>query len=189
MDILIRQAKPEDAPLIAPLIYDAIGDIAKRLTGESDEANIISALTELVTRENNRHSYLYTYIAENADNLLGIAVLYDGKTGKKLDAQLQQFLNEKFGETATIDVEAHDDEFYIDTICVTGAARGQGIGTQLLQFAEHVAREKKYEKLSLNVELQKLQARKLYERMGFEITEPWTLIEEPFHHMVKELKE
>lgn len=189
MDLLIRQATPEDAPYIAPLIYDAIGDIAKRLTGEQEDAKIIETLTELVARDNNRHSYLYTYIAENAEHLLGIAVLYDGKSGKKLDLQLQQFLQEKLGSAPTIDVEAHDDEYYIDTICVTEEARGQGIGTQLLQFAEQMACIKKYNKLSLNVELQKEQARKLYERIGFTITEPWTLIGEPFHHMVKYLKE
>ena len=188
MDILIRQATPEDAAHIAPLIYDAIGDIAIRLTGENEEAKIISTLAQLVTRENNRHSYLYTYIAENAENLLGIAVLYDGKQGKQLDAWLQNFLNNKLGESPTIDVEAHDDEFYIDTVCVTAAARGQGIGTKLLQFAEQLAVEKNYDKISLNVELQKEQARKLYERLGYEISEPWILIGEPFHHMVKQLR-
>ena len=33
MTILIRQAQKEDAGAISPLIYEAIGDIAHRLTG------------------------------------------------------------------------------------------------------------------------------------------------------------
>ncbi len=50
-------------------------------------------------------------------------------------------------------------------------------------------RRKKYnfKKLSLNVETQKEDARRLYERMGFVITEPWSIIDEPFHHMVKQI--
>ena len=32
--------------------------------------------------------------------------------------------------------EAYGDEYYIDTICVSPKARGLGIGTKLLQFAE-----------------------------------------------------
>ena len=36
MDIKIRQAQPADAEEAAPLIIDAIGDIAKRITGETE---------------------------------------------------------------------------------------------------------------------------------------------------------
>ena len=36
MDITIRQAQPADAEQAAPLIIDAIGDIAKRMTGETE---------------------------------------------------------------------------------------------------------------------------------------------------------
>lgn len=188
MDLIIRQATPADGEKVAPLIYDAIGDIANRLTGEQELEKVLAALAHLVSLENNRHSYLYTYIAENAENMLGIAVLYDGKQGKKLDAQLQAMLNDKFEDALQIDVEAYDDEYYVDTVCVTPEARGHGIGTQLLLFAEEMARIKKYDKISLNVEVQKEKARKLYERLGYVTTEPWTIIDEPFLHMVKDLR-
>ena len=99
---------------------------------------------------------------------------------------LEKWLAAKKVQTS-IDVEAHADEYYIDTICVAATARGKGIGTKLLAFAEQVAREKGYDKLSLNVETAKLDARRLYERIGFIVTGPWTIIDEPFHHMVKQL--
>lgn len=186
MEIIIRQAQQTEASKIAPLIYDAIGEIANRLTGEHTAEAILNTLTELVTRTDNRHSYLNTHVALQGDQLLGIVVLYDGLSVKALDANLAAWLKEK-KVTAPIDIEAHDDEYYIDTICVAPAARGLGIGTQLLVYAEQVAREKGYQKLSLNVEVEKEKARALYERLGFVITEPWTIIDEPFHHMVKAL--
>ncbi len=186
MELSIRQAKRSEATKIAPLIYDAIGEIANRLTGEQEYDAIISALTELVTRTDNRHSYLNTYVAIQGEQLLGIVVLYDGLSVKALDANLIAWLKEK-KVTTTIDVEAHDDEYYLDTICVAPEARGLGIGTKLLAYAEQVAREKGFKKLSLNVETEKEKARALYERVGFVITEPWTIIDEPFHHMVKML--
>ena len=37
MSITIRQAQPQDAHAVVPLIIDAIGDIAHRLTGEQDQ--------------------------------------------------------------------------------------------------------------------------------------------------------
>lgn len=187
MTISIRPALLDEASQIAPLIYEAIGDIAHRLTGEDNPTLVLAALTELVARTDNRHSYKQTHVALKGEHVVGIIVLYDGVTGNRLDENLQQWLKQKNAKTLMIDVEAHADEYYIDTICVAKEARGQGIGTQLLCYAEQQARTLGYDKLSLNVELEKKAARKLYEHLDFVITEPWTIIEEPFHHMVKEL--
>ncbi|SOC23132.1 acetyltransferase (GNAT) family protein [Ureibacillus xyleni] len=70
----------------------------------------------------------------------------------------------------------------------TKSSRGLGVGTKLLNFAEQVAQKKDFSKISLNVEIGKDQARNLYERNGYIITEPWTIIGEPFYHMVKTIK-
>lgn len=189
MNFAIRKAKKEDSAQIAPLIYDAIGNIAYRITGTLSEEKMLERLQQFVEREDNRHSYLYTYVAEDnvSKDILGMIVLYDGKTGYALDRALEKWLDAQYNEQVTIDVEAHLDEFYIDTLCVSPTARGRGIGSALLLFAEQTAILEKHSKLSLNVEVQKEKARALYEKLGFLETEPWTIIEEPFIHMVKEL--
>lgn len=189
MNISIRQAEPDDAKYVAPLIYDAIREIANRLTGQSDYNQIIDELETLFTHTDNRHSYLNTYVAVNIEttDIAGILVVYSGLDGRKLDKSLEQRLKSKNAPVTTIEIEAHDDEFYVDTICVHDSARGQGIGTKLLNFAEQVAKSKGFSKISLNVEIQKEQARNLYERVGYVITEPWTIIDEPFYHMVKKI--
>ncbi|RHW32782.1 GNAT family N-acetyltransferase [Lysinibacillus yapensis] len=189
MTIQIRKAIVEDAHQAAPLIYEALGEIANRLTGESEVSKILEQLQVLFKRTANRHSFLNTYVAVNNvnKNILGIIVLYNGEDGAKLDAGLQQWLEQKNAPISTIDAEAHPDEFYIDTICVHQDARGLGIGTKLLLYAEEVALSQGYSKLSLNVETQKEDAQRLYKRLGFTISEPWTIINEPFFHMVKKL--
>lgn len=186
MTIIIRQAQIQNASSIAPLIYDAIGDIANNLTGEQELDKILTSLQQFVTETTNRHSYLNTYIALQDDTVLGIVVLYSGKQGRELDRLLEAQLATK-GIQVNLDVEAHDEEYYIDTICVSEEARGLGIGTKLLQFAEENGKQLGFDKISLNVELEKTDARRLYERMGYTITEPWKIIGEPFHHMVKSL--
>ncbi len=188
MQIHIRQSLPDDAPSIAPLIFEAIGDIAHRLTGESINSNVISALEQLVRATDNRHTYLNTFVATNNQEILGIIVLYNGKTGRELDDILMKKLQKKFATSMQIDIEAYDDEYYIDTICVAPHVRGLGIGTKLLYFAEQQARTLGYEKVSLNVEQVKTKARQLYEKQGFVTTEPWKIIGENFYHMVKELQ-
>ena len=186
MTIIIRQADITDANAIAPLIYDAIGDIANNLTGQDTLPEVLASLAQFVTETANRHSYLNTFVAEQNDEVLGIVVLYDGQLGYDLDRLLEAQLAKK-KLYITLDVEAHMDEYYIDTICVAKKARGLGIGTKLLQFAEQQGKQQGYDKISLNVEFEKQDARRLYERIGYKTTEPWTIINEPFHHMVKSL--
>ncbi|KOY83830.1 GNAT family N-acetyltransferase [Lysinibacillus macroides] len=186
MTITIRQAQPQDAHAVVPLIIDAIGDIANRLTGEQSAEAVMRELTILFQRDDNRHSYLNTFVATEDEQILGILVYYYGAHAMEMDAHLMQWLAAKNAPSVVIEREAYEDEAYIDTVCVAPAARGKGIGTLLLQFAEELTQQRGYTKLSLNVETEKEDARRLYERLGFVITEPWSIIDEPFHHMVKQ---
>ena len=66
--------------------------------------------------------------------------------------------------------------------------RGQGIGTKLLNYAEQLVKSFGGGKLSLNVETEKYAAISLYNRLSFDNVCPWTIIGEPFYHMVKTVK-
>ncbi|MBQ0140711.1 MAG: GNAT family N-acetyltransferase [Kurthia sp.] len=187
MDITVRKSTVQDGPAVAPLIIDAIGEIANRITGEETEEKIISSLIELFEREDNRNSHLNTYIAEHDGQVAGMMIIYGGDKAINLDAQLEKWLAAKNTQIQTIEVEARPDEYYIDTICVHPDFRGQGIGTILLKHAEVLCKEAGYSKLSLSVELEKKRARHLYEKIGFVYSEPWMIIGEEFDHMVKEI--
>ena len=131
------------------------------------------------------HSYLYTYIVEREGLIAGIMVIYPGKIAPQLDFNLSAWLREKGAENPEIDAESLPDELYINTICIDSEFRGKGIGSQLLTYAEEFAKQTGHTKLSLNVETQKESAIRLYKRLGYEIVSPWTIIGQPFHHMVK----
>ncbi len=183
--VQIRQATPADAEKAAPLIIDAIGDIAKRMTGEIEPKKIAQSMCELFKRNNNPHTYRVTYIAELNGDIAGTMVVYSGQEAPQLDQNLSAWLKEKGAEVFEIDAESLPDELYINTISVNPRFRGKGIGTQLLHYAEEIAKKEGIAKLSLNVEIGKEQAIRLYERVGFKIVSPWTIIGEPFHHMIK----
>lgn len=185
MEVQLRQAKLADGPAVAPLIVDAIGDIANRITGEDSPDLIIQKLIELFERQDNRISYLKTFIAQYNDEVAGMMIVYGGDEAIQLDAQLERWLTAKNAPIQTIELEARPDEYYIDTVCVDANFRGKGIGTSLLKYAEVLCKEKGYHKLSLSVELEKGRARHLYEKRGFVYSEPWMIIGEEFDHMVK----
>ena len=185
MELLIRKAYKEDAFEAIPLIMDAIGDISMQMTGETEEVAITNEFIQLFTRTDNRHSYLNTYIAEMNGQVAGVLVFYTAEQAITLDANLEAYLSNKKGTTVTIDPEAAPGEWYIDTVVVDPAYRGHGIGTKLLSYAEQLVKNSGGGKLALNVEIEKDAAIRLYKRLGFVTLCPWTIIGEPFHHMVK----
>ena len=65
----------------------------------------------------------------------------------------------KFGQSEPIEKEAHDDEFYIDTVCVAPEARGYGDWHKTSSIRRTNSKRKGYTKLSLNVELENQAAR------------------------------
>lgn len=185
--VLIRKAKPTDAEVAVPLIMDAIGNIAEQMTGETNPIAVEHEMIALFKRQDNRHSFLNTWIAETDKHVVGVMVFYTGAQALQLDANLVEWLEEKNGLPVDIPPEAHVDEYYIDTVCVDPRFRGKGIGSLLLKHAEVVAREEESTKLALNVEIEKESAIRLYERLGYQIAEPWVIYGGQFHHMAKRL--
>jgi|GEM_PF-917736 len=58
-------------------------------------------------------------------------------------------------------------EYYISNIAVSEERRNQGIGWELLEAVEAIARQKGYRALTLAVEFYNVGAKRLYERFGF----------------------
>lgn len=184
MNFIIRPALPTDSKKIAPLIVNAIGDIANHLTAQQKPAAVLEKIEEMVRGESTRHSYRYTYVATIDDHIAGILVLYQGTEAEALDHYLMAHLKQ-LGHERLIEPEAHLDEWYIDTVSVDPAYQGRGIGSKIFEYAEEMVASTGGGKLSLNVDTDKEGAIRLYRRLGYSITEPWTIIGEPFHHMVK----
>ena len=63
--------------------------------------------------------------------------------------------------------EVDNDRFLIDGICVAAGARGQGVGTALIEALVQDARTRDYAEMRLDVIDTNIRARALYERLGF----------------------
>lgn len=65
------------------------------------------------------------------------------------------------------DKQVTRDILFISDLAVKENHRGQGIGTQLLDYMKHKAREEQMDGLELQVNAKNLQAMKMYEKNGF----------------------
>jgi ribosomal protein S18 acetylase RimI-like enzyme len=71
--------------------------------------------------------------------------------------------------------EVDNDRFLIDGICVSPGARGQGVGTALIEALARDARARDYAEMRLDVIDTNIRARALYERLGFRALRSETL--------------
>lgn len=182
----IRSARPEDASAASRLLYDALHDVAHRLTGEESEKGAIRVLEQFFRGEEGRLGYKQAVVKELAGTVAGIAVAYGGDRASELDRPIIERLRQlKQDETLMLDQEADEDEYYIDTLSVAPAFGGKGIGSALIGHSEERARELGYRKIALAVVTGNDRAYALYERRGYSTDKQITINGHAYRHMVK----
>ncbi|KAA0766980.1 GNAT family N-acetyltransferase [Bacillus sp. SH5-2] len=186
---MIRKATKTDAKLVAPLLYNALHEIAEKITGSTVEANVLRGLEKWFVQENNRLSYENCLVAEQDGKVVGVIVVYHGSDAEQLDAPIIRHLRELHeDESIILEKEAELDEYYIDTLSVSNMYSGRGIGSKLIDAAELHAAEKGHEKIALLVNLENQRAFSLYEKLGYKKDQIVMLVGEPYAHLIKPLR-
>jgi len=182
---MIRDAKPEDATAVAPLIILAMGELAYKFSNTKD-VNKTTALFESFFRQtDNQYSYQNTIVYEEDAVILGSLNAYDG--GKLLELRknfLAYLKTHNHLPDFNPEPETEAGEFYLDTISVNPNAQGKGIGKKLIDAGILWAKKLKHNKVGLLVEVNNKKALNLYLNKGFEIINQKEFIGEQYYHMV-----
>ena len=173
-DIRIIQAVPEDAPMIAEAIMNAVGDdIVSHMAGKGTRDDVKTVFSRLARREDSQYSYRNTRIAMTADGLkCGVCISYDGGRIKELRRSFFEEANRVLGwgisdeEVDALPGETCGEEYYLDTLSTIPEYRGRGVGSALIADAHSKARAADLP-LGLLVADDNPSAKRLYERLGF----------------------
>lgn len=173
-DIRIIQAAPEDAPMIADAIMNAVGDdIVSHMAGNGTRDDVKAVFARLACREDSQYSYRNARIAMTADEKkCGVCISYDGGRIKDLRRSFFEEANRVLGwgisdeEVESLPGETCGEEYYLDTLATLPEFRGRGIGSALVADAHSKARAADLP-LGLLVADDNLSAKRLYERLGF----------------------
>lgn len=183
---MIRKAKQTDTKAVAPLLYNALHEIAEKLTGKTIEHEVLEGLEYWFAKEGNRLSYENCLVKEQDGIAVGVIVMYHGNDASVLDKPIVTHLREmKQDASITLEKEAADDEYYIDTLSVSPSYSGQGIGSQLIEAVESCTREQGHDKIALLVNLENQRAFSLYKKLGYEQDKTQMLVGEAYAHLVK----
>lgn len=179
---MIRKARPDDAKIAISLLAQAMDNFVYKLSGSDDFKSALEILCEFFMRKGNRLSYENCLIFEEKGEILGAILFYDGKRSEILDLPLRERLknlnlkDEIFKEC--------EDEFYLDSVAVSQKARGRGIAKMLINHALEKARENG-KKLSLIVENDNFQAKRLYQNLGFVFIKEKIFYNHKYQHLEK----
>ena len=187
--MIIREARPVDAPQIAPLmnlIYDEMA-----LTDLEDVPG--PDLLKVITAAYRTRTYLSgaatTVVAEANGQVVGVAFGYPGEREDIVDDVMADLTAQStaFDEPYEAESETSAGEWYLDSLAVDPTYQGHGIGRQLLQALPHYARRDRQAVIGLNVDRENPGAYRLYDRMGYQVTGTQTIGDHVYDHMQLEI--
>lgn len=179
--VIIRPARPTDAPVGARLMYYAGANYMLAFFG-STERKAITVIRRMFSLPGHMTSYTYVFVAEYGCDVVALFSGLDGKSWRAskraswiygpvwwIAAPLWQTpkMISAFNEFDKAIPPVLDDEYYVEHLAVLPENRGQGIAEQLMDFAESLAKTKGLKRIVLDVEIENEGARRFYKRLGF----------------------
>lgn len=162
--VALRPAAEADAPFIAAVVMEALGgDVMGQPGNLAPDADIVA----VCQRSDTLYSWQNAVVATLGGVPVGAMVAYRGEAYRRMRRTTFGLLRERLHfDAEAMDDEARAGEYYIDSVAVTPASRGHGIGRLLLLHAvERAASEGLAAVLACDPA--NVSARRLYERLGF----------------------
>ncbi|GAA4199695.1 N-acetyltransferase [Pedobacter jeongneungensis] len=186
---MIRPASPADAEEVVPLIIQAMGKLAHKLTNVDEEKVLIEIFTYFFQLKGNQYSYENTLVYEEEGKVLGSLNAYDGGKLPELRKPFLNYVAECY-QTSNLNqgTETETGEFYLDSISVNPTAQGKGIGKQLIISGIDWAEKLGHHTVGLLVENNNPDAQRLYKKMNFVIQNEKQFMGGLYHHMVFKIK-
>jgi len=166
--MIIRRATVADAEFIVGFLLLAMEDIVYNFISSTDEEKAKDFLLHFTVQENNQYSYKNCWVAEEEKAVVAAANVYDGALLHHLRQPVVDFIKHHYNHAFIAEDETEAGEWYIDTIGVDPRYRGKGMGTKVLQFLVDEYVYKQHKVLGLLVDEDNPDAKRLYERIGFE---------------------
>lgn len=164
----IRQAYPNDYGQVAPLIVQAMEDLACTFVNTTTPEEAYPLFELFFRQPANQYSYENALVYEENGEIAGSIIAYDGGLLPILREPFLKYIAKHYDvKDLVIENETLKGELYIDTISVYPSHQGKGIGKKLLAAIQNKAQAEGHEKIGLLVDLNNPSAKKLYSALGY----------------------
>ena len=188
MDTHIRKGKPEDYKAVAPLIVQAMEDLACTFANTDDPALALPLFEYFFQRPANQYSYEHSLVYEDNGEIAGSIIAYNGSLLPQYRPPFLEYISRQYGvSNLSIEDETMTGEIYIDTVAVYPSFQGKRIGSKLLQAMIAQSRAEGHFKIGLLVDLLNPKAKRLYSALGFESVDEKKLGKGVYEHLQLDL--
>lgn len=164
----IRKAYPNDYGQVAPLIVQAMEDLACTFVNAKNPVQAYPLFEYFFQQQANQYSFENTLVYEENGLIAGSIIAYDGGLLPIYREPFLKYIAEHYNvKDLVIENETLEGELYIDTISVYSSHQGKGIGKKLLAAIRAKAQAEGHEKIGLLVDLNNPSAKKLYSGLGY----------------------
>ncbi len=178
----LRPATPLDSQTITQFLFMAMEDIVYQFIEATDEQKALNFLQHFTAQTDNQYSWQNCFIGEFDGEILAVANVYNGADLPRLRQPVIEFVRNHFNPSFNPESETQAGELYLDCFAVAENSRGQGFGTTLLNFLVEEFVEKRGQTLGLLVEKDNLNAKNLYQKMGFKFVNNQKLMGKLLEH-------
>lgn len=194
---MIREGRVEDQHVVTLIVHAAIGDLINIFTGSWEIKAALAQMARLYTTADTRFSKEHCSIIEREGVVVGGIISYPAEDMYRLNAGVVRVMKDYFkgtpDELALLQrqimdsKEAFDDEYYIDSLAILPAFRGQGLAKELIAHAEAKGQTAGYKKLSILAETGNDAAYNIYKKLGYDHDCDLQVLGHNFRHMVKNI--
>jgi len=168
MDIALRFATPADTKDIVGFLLDAGGGLFEHLIdGVVPNVPMRDMVAVLVTDEHSPFGFRNCLIAQQQDAPIGMALSYPAAEFGLPQVALGAIPQERLDPVREIMSARIEGSYYLNTLAVSRAAGGQGVGQLLLETTAELGQAQGFTTLSLQAWTDNGPALRLYERLGF----------------------
>ncbi|PIP23989.1 MAG: hypothetical protein COX90_00885 [Candidatus Nealsonbacteria bacterium CG_4_10_14_0_2_um_filter_38_17] len=180
--ILISPASSDENRIGAYFLRLASIEIIDFLFGLGNPTRTIKAVAKFFERKSNEFSFEFVDFARINGRPVGALLSYPAKIGKDF---VLPMIFQSFGVYSPLELPrffwrvlpvsnineqmAEDHQYYISYLAVLPDFQNQGIGTCLMEYAERKAIASGFSECAICVLFENERARRLYERLGYEI--------------------
>lgn len=184
----IRKALPTDYPFVAPLIVQAMEDLACTFANTKDPEKTFPLFEYFFQRSQNQYSFENTLVYEENGVIAGSITAYNGALLPKYRKPFLDYIASHYNvKDLVIENETMSGELYIDTLSVYPHHQGKGIGKKLLIAMQEKAAKEGHKKIGLLVDYKNPGAKKLYTSLGYKTIDTKQLGDGKYEHLQLDL--
>lgn len=187
---MIRFAKKEDASDVIDLVMIVLKDMELEIFNKLPETKVKQLLvTGFTEKPNQRYGYKNALVKEIDGNVAGIAFGYPDHKEPTIDKDFYEILeaNDLPAEEYRFftEIEAFENEWYLDTLVTSPNYRGQGVAKELLDSLSKLAEQDNMTTIGLNVDKVNENAKRIYLNNGFKKVGETTISGHEYEHLQK----